>query len=117
MRPLRLARALLWFCLAGAATMQAQATEDELDRALDRVIASRGLEPLEAPPLVTSPKFRLGQILFFDPILSGTRDVACATCHLLGRGTSDGRGAFGRGRRGRPCGGAPPAGCAAGAPA
>ena len=94
MRPLRLARALLclcvWLCLAGAATMQAQAAGDELDRALERVIASRGLEPLEAPPLVTSPKFRLGQMLFFDPILSGTRDVACATCHLLGRGTSDG---------------------------
>ena len=29
-------------------------------------------------------------MLFFDPILSGTRDVACATCHLAGRGTSDG---------------------------
>ena len=29
-------------------------------------------------------------MLFFDPILSGTRDVACATCHLPGRGTSDG---------------------------
>ena len=94
MRPAPLAKALLylsvWLCLAGAATMQVQAAEDELDRALERVIASRGLEPLEAPPLLTSPKFRLGQILFFDPILSGTRDVACATCHLLGRGTSDG---------------------------
>ena len=90
MRPLRLARALLWFCLAGAVAAPVQAAEDELDRALERVIASRGLEPLEAPPLVTSPKFRLGQMLFFDPILSGTRDVACATCHLLGRGTSDG---------------------------
>ena len=42
------------------------------------------------PPLVPSPEFRLGQMLFFDPILSGTRDVACATCHLPGRGTSDG---------------------------
>ena len=59
-------------------------------RALERVIATRGLEPLEMPPLVITPKFRLGQMLFFDPILSGTRDVACATCHLLGRGTSDG---------------------------
>ena len=93
MGPLRLARALpwlcLWLCLAGAAA-PAQAADDALDRALERVIASRGLEPLEAPPLVPSPKFRLGQMLFFDPILSGTRDVACATCHLLGRGTSDG---------------------------
>lgn len=30
----------------------------------------------------TSPsKVELGRLLFFDPILSGNRDVACATCH------------------------------------
>ena len=90
MRPFRLARALLWLCLAGVIAAPAHGADDDLDRALERVIASRGLEPLEMPPLVPSPKFRLGQMLFFDPILSGTRDVACATCHLLGRGTSDG---------------------------
>ena len=90
MRPLRLARALLWLCLAGALAAPVQAADDDLDRALERVIAARGLAPLEAPAIVPSPKFRLGQMLFFDPILSGTRDVACATCHLLGRGTSDG---------------------------
>ena len=90
MRPFRLARALLWCCLAGVIAAPAQGADEDLDRALERVIASRGLEPLEMPPLVPSPKFRLGQMLFFDPILSGTRDVACATCHLLGRGTSDG---------------------------
>ena len=94
MRPLRPATALLcfclWLCLAGALATPALAADDDLDAALDRVIAARGLEPLESPPLVISPKFRLGQMLFFDPILSGTRDVACATCHLPGRGTSDG---------------------------
>ena len=94
MRPLRPAKALLflcaWLCLSGAAALPAQAADDDLDAALDRVIRARGLEPLEMPPLVPSPKFRLGQMLFFDPILSGTRDVACATCHLPGRGTSDG---------------------------
>ena len=94
MRPLRPAKKLLrlcvGLCLAGAAATPALAADDDLDSALERVIAARGLEPLEAPPLVISPKFRLGQMLFFDPILSGTRDVACATCHLLGRGTSDG---------------------------
>ncbi len=90
MRPFRLARALLWFCLAGVIAAPAHGADDDLDDALERVIAARGLEPLEMPPLVPSPKFRLGQMLFFDPILSGTRDVACATCHLLGRGTSDG---------------------------
>ena len=94
MRPLRPAKALLcfclWLCLAGALATPALAADDDLDAALDRVIATRGLEPLEAPPPIISPKFRLGQMLFFDPILSGTRDVACATCHLTGRGTSDG---------------------------
>lgn len=33
---------------------------------------------------------RLGQILFYDPILSGSRTVSCATCHHPRFGTSDG---------------------------
>ena len=33
---------------------------------------------------------RLGQLLFYDPILSGNREVACATCHHPALGTSDG---------------------------
>ena len=32
----------------------------------------------------------LGQLLFYDPILSGNREVACATCHNPRFGTSDG---------------------------
>lgn len=33
---------------------------------------------------------RLGQLLFYDPILSGNRDIACGTCHHPRFGTSDG---------------------------
>ena len=33
---------------------------------------------------------RLGQLLFFDPILSGNRNVSCATCHHPAFGTGDG---------------------------
>jgi cytochrome c peroxidase len=33
---------------------------------------------------------RLGQLLFYDPILSGNQEVACATCHHPAFGTSDG---------------------------
>jgi len=29
----------------------------------------------------TSDKIALGRLLFWDPILSGRNDVACATCH------------------------------------
>lgn len=35
-------------------------------------------------------KVELGQLLFFDPILSGNREVSCATCHHPRFGTSDG---------------------------
>jgi len=41
------------------------------------------------PKTVTSPKdnvstpakIKLGKLLFFDPILSGNKDISCATCH------------------------------------
>lgn len=33
---------------------------------------------------------RLGQLLFYDPILSGNRNTACVTCHHPKFGTSDG---------------------------
>ncbi|HLO43134.1 MAG TPA: cytochrome c peroxidase [Leadbetterella sp.] len=41
--------------------------------------------PLEIPfpkdNPITKEKAELGKLLFFDPILSGNKDVACATCH------------------------------------
>jgi len=33
---------------------------------------------------------RLGQLLFWDPVLSGNRNISCATCHHPRFGTSDG---------------------------
>lgn len=35
--------------------------------------------PVDNP--LTPEKVNLGKLLFFDPILSGNRDVACASCH------------------------------------
>lgn len=32
---------------------------------------------------------RLGQLLFFDPILSGNRNISCATCHNPDHGSAD----------------------------
>ncbi len=50
------------------------------------------------PSAVTDADYRpinpaeaaLGQLLFYDPILSGNREVSCATCHHPAFGTSDG---------------------------
>ncbi|TDT75625.1 cytochrome c peroxidase [Litoreibacter halocynthiae] len=52
----------------------------------------------ELPAPVTDADYRsiakaeaeLGQLLFYDPILSGNKEVACATCHHPRLGTSDG---------------------------
>lgn len=61
---------------------------EELDREvkalpLVRVRFTALPENVIAPPdnLPTAEKIELGRILFYDPILSGDRDVACASCH------------------------------------
>lgn len=51
--------------------------------------------PLAVPSPPDNPstpaKVALGRLLFWDPILSGSRDIACATCHHPTFGYSDGR--------------------------
>lgn len=49
--------------------------------------------PAPADNPTTSAKVALGRQLFFDPILSATRTIACATCHNPKRGWTDGRAA------------------------
>lgn len=44
-----------------------------------------------ALPADTPEKVSLGRLLFFDPILSATGDVACATCHHPRHGWADAR--------------------------
>jgi cytochrome c peroxidase len=41
-------------------------------------------------PKLNMTEVRLGQLLFYDPILSGNKTVSCATCHHPRFGTSDG---------------------------
>jgi cytochrome c peroxidase len=63
---------------------------DTVDGDLARAVREFNIHPLEVRGFEADPKFKLGQALFFDPILSGPRNVACATCHLMAYGTSDG---------------------------
>jgi cytochrome c peroxidase len=39
----------------------------------------------------TPDKVELGRLLYFDPILSGSDDISCATCHHPDMGFADGR--------------------------
>ena len=50
-----------------------------------------GFEALAAPPSVRPELALLGQMLVFDPELSGNRDLSCMTCHWPEFGTADAR--------------------------
>lgn len=60
--------------------------EEKLDKKIRLAALNRNsalpqdiISPANNP--TTPEKIVLGQLLFFDPILSGNKDVACATCH------------------------------------
>jgi cytochrome c peroxidase len=77
------------------------------DRELDQLIAPEAVQAAEragAPQpkdnVSSSVKIELGRLLFWDPILSGDRDVACGTCHHPATGYADDHAlSFGTGGR------------------
>jgi cytochrome c peroxidase len=74
-----------------------------IDAQLRRSIAQWGVLPIGPMPQQNPARVRLGQALMFDKILSGNRDVACATCHDPTQHATDGlplaigTGSIGRG--------------------
>ncbi|WP_106204648.1 cytochrome-c peroxidase [Aliiruegeria haliotis] len=48
--------------------------------------------PLQADDFIAfdDRQAQIGQLLFFDPILSGNRNISCATCHHPDHGSADG---------------------------
>ncbi len=84
----RLARALAilpWLATACVGVRVSSDTE-----ALRTLLAAQSVTALQPAPQPDAARVTLGAALFFDPVLSGNRDVACATCHLPAYGTSDG---------------------------
>ncbi len=83
--------------LAGAALAAACVDVGPADPPRDPDLVARyGLQPMPAmihpadnPP--NAERIALGKLIFFDPIQSGGRDVACATCHIPRLGFADGR--------------------------
>lgn len=79
---LTFAAAVAWQC-GGAeestATMAADGFSDEKLVALFGALPETAKAPADNP--TTPQKVELGRLLFYDPILSGQKDVACATCH------------------------------------
>lgn len=60
------------------------------DEKLKIIKSTFNLKSIDSKEFYLSEKYILGQNLFYDPILSGNRDVSCSTCHLLDYGAADG---------------------------
>ena len=75
--------------LAPSAPAQ-QPPGEALDSTLRLMLADHGITPLDPGPTPDPAKVELGKALYFDKLLSGNRDISCATCHLPLHGTGDG---------------------------
>jgi len=58
---------------------------------VDATVQSREIAPLPPPVKVDPAKAELGASLFFDPRLSGSRQISCASCHDPELAWTDGR--------------------------
>jgi cytochrome c peroxidase len=64
--------------------------EPSLDAGLRQDMSRWGVIPIGPVPAQDPALVELGRALMFDPILSGNRDVACATCHHPATHVADG---------------------------
>jgi len=64
--------------------------EPSLDTELRQDVARWGVVPIGPVPAQDPALVELGRALMFDPVLSGNRDVACATCHHPATHAGDG---------------------------
>ena len=62
-----------------------------IDAQLRASIGNWGIVPIGPMPAQNPAQVALGRALFFDKILSGNRDIACATCHEVATSLGDGR--------------------------
>lgn len=62
----------------------------DIDQQLQKLIQGKGLNPKTTKTIQNKDKVELGRMLFFDKLLSGNKDISCATCHHPSLGSSDG---------------------------
>ena len=65
-------------------------TPEPIDLNVDNRFGSLPSSPISPiPNPYSSEKVKLGKLLFWDPILSGNKDVACVTCHHPSHGYAE----------------------------
>ena len=96
MRPFKTKYLIIVICF-GVACLFSQCAKDFPILSLDEKIEALEIELQDMPSVVdpvdnpsTAKKRSLGKILFWDPIISGEKDIACASCHHPATGYADG---------------------------
>ena len=84
------ALAVLTACSESTTDFTQPPTTPTLDQQVRQSIASWGIIPMLAVKAPDPALVDLGQSLFFDKVLSGNRDVSCASCHSPLTGSGDG---------------------------
>src|SRR5213596_2000395 len=87
-------RALCILAVLGLAAcdeqMPVEGLPESIDAQLRQSLQRWGTIPIGPMPAQNPALVDLGQALMFDKILSGNRDIACATCHLPAQHAADG---------------------------
>lgn len=73
--------------ISTATTTQA----DSIDKTLRSLLADQKVTSVTPPPAQDPDLVKLGQSLFFDKELAGTRNISCSTCHSPLMGSADGQ--------------------------
>jgi cytochrome c peroxidase len=82
--------ALLMFAACGERITDSDPMQPSIDTQLRQNLGQYGLVGIGAMPAQNPAMVALGRALFFDKILSGNRDISCATCHHPSTALGDG---------------------------
>ena len=80
----------LLFAVVASSCALTSGSQGDVDRQLQKLLDQAGVGPLEIDIHPSPEKIALGEMLFWDPELSGNRDTACVTCHHPQFGSGDG---------------------------
>ncbi len=73
----------------GGGDALSSALPQNTDARLRALMARAEVRPPTNPPTPSTALVKLGEALFWDPELSGNRDISCATCHHSAKATGD----------------------------
>lgn len=93
MNPYKKVKKGLYLSILGTLAISTTATTqaDSIDSTLRGLLAEQKVTSVTPPPAQDPDLVKLGQSLFFDKELAGTRNISCSTCHSPLMGSADGQ--------------------------